>query len=120
MAKGPRLSHERGAALLDSVRDDLRQLPRAEQRWSDPLRSPLERERDQQATFHEWQATVERFELLAGAFLAGNLPPDMAQPFADLVDQLQRLLPIVERLGLQRPSAALMERLATRLARSVA
>src|SRR5262245_42103256 len=58
--------------LLDSVRDDLERLPRAEQRWSDPLRSPLERERDHQATFHEWQATVERFDLLAGVFLAGN------------------------------------------------
>ena len=120
MAKGPGLSHERVAALLDSVRDDLRGLPGAEQRWSDPLRSPLEREREQQATFHEWQATVERFELLAGAFLAGNLPPDMAQPFADLVDRLQRLLPTVERLGLRRPSPALVERLATRVAHSVA
>jgi hypothetical protein len=57
-------------------------------------------------------------ELLAGAFLAGNLPPDMVQPSAELVDQLQGLLPTVERLGLQRPPAALMERLATRLARS--
>jgi len=67
-----------------------------------------------------WQATVERFELLAGVFLAGNLPADMEQSFADLVNELQRLLPSVESLGLQRPSAALMERLATRLARSVA
>jgi hypothetical protein len=120
MAKGPRLSQERVAALLDSVRDDLRRLPRAEQRWNDPRRPPLERERDQQATFHEWQATMERFELLADAFLAGNLPPDMVQPFAELVDELQRLLPTVERLGLQRPSPAVMERLATCLARSVA
>ena len=95
-------------------------MPRAEQRWSDAFRSPLERERDQQAMSHEWQATVERFELLTGGLLAGNLPPEMAQPFADLVAQLQSLLPTVERLGLQHPSAALMERLATRLARSVA
>jgi hypothetical protein len=120
MAKGAGLSHERGAALMESVRDDFRRLPRAEQRWSDPRCSPLERERDQQATFHEWQATVERFELLAGAFLAGNLPPDMVQPFAELVDQLQHLLPTLERLGLQCPSPTLMERLAPRLARSVA
>ena len=120
MAKGPRLSHERVTSLLDGVRDDLKRLPRAEQRWSDPLRSPPERERDQQATFHEWQATVERFELLADVFLAGNLPADMERLFAELVDELQRLLPTVERLGLQRPSAAVMERLATRLARSVA
>ena len=120
MAKGPRLSQERVAALLDSVRDDLRRLPRVEQRWNDPRRSPLERERDQQATFHEWQATMERFELLAGAFLAGNLPPDMVQPFAELVEQLQPLLSTVERLGLQRPSPALLERLATRLAPSIA
>jgi len=120
MAKSPRLSHERVTALLDSVRDDLKRLPRAEQRWSDPLRSPLERERDQQATFHEWQATVERFELLAGVYLAGNLPAGLEPSFADLVEELQRLLPTVERLGLQRPPAPLMERLATRLARSVA
>jgi hypothetical protein len=120
MAKGTRLSPERAAAWLVTVHDDLARLPRAEQRWTDPRRSPIERERDQQATFHEWQATVERFELLASAFLAGNLPPEMAQPFADVVDQLQRILPTVERLGLQRPPAALMERLATRLARSVA
>jgi len=78
------------------------------------------RERDQQATFHEWQATVERFELLASAFLAGNLPADIGQSFADLVDQFRRLLPTVERLGLQRPSAALLEQLTARLARSVA
>jgi hypothetical protein len=120
MAKGTRLSPERAAAWVDTVRDDLARLPRVEQRWTDSLCSPLERERDQQATFHEWQATVERFELLAGAFLAGNLPPDMGQSFADLVDQLQRLLPTVERLGLQVPSPALLERLATRLAHSVA
>ncbi len=120
MAKGPRLNHERHTALLDSVRDDLKRLPRAEQRWSDPLRSLLERERDQQATFHEWQATSERFELLAGVCLAGNLPAGLEQSFADLVDELQRLLPTVERLGLQRPSGALMERLASRLVRSVA
>jgi hypothetical protein len=70
--------------------------------------------------FHEWQATVERLELLAGAFVAGKLAPDMGQSFADLIDPLQRLLATVERLGLHRPSAALTQRLATHLARSVA
>lgn len=120
MAKGPRLSHERAAALLDSVREDIARLPLAEQRWRDPSRSPLDRERDQQAAYHEWQAMVERFDLLAGACLASNLPPDQVQPFTDLVDALHKLLPTLERLGLQRPSMELMDQLATRLARRIA
>ena len=105
MAKGTGLSPERAAAWLATVHDDFARLPRAEQRWTDPQRSPIERERDQQATFHEWQATVERFEILASAFLAGNLSAEMAQPFGDVVDQLQRISPTVERLGLKRPPA---------------
>jgi len=120
MGKGLKVSHERRVALLDSVHDDLQNFPRQEQRRSDSERSPLERERDQQATFHEWQATVERFELLADAFLAGHLPADLERTFADLTDQFQHLLPTVDRLGLQRPSETAMEQVTTRRARSVA
>src|SRR5262245_36115170 len=120
MAKSPRLDHEQAVAWIESVRADLARLPSAVQRWTDPARPALDRERSEQATVYGWRATGERFELLAIAFLTGRLPVELAPPFAEIADKLRCLMPTLKRLGLQCPPAALLEQLAARLERSPA
>ena len=66
-----------------------------------------ESEETQLAYMLEWPDLMARLQSLERAYRSGQMTPEQAERYRELLGKLSEALPIIERLGLTRPPVTL-------------
>lgn len=101
---------------LQTASRQLRDLPVAEQSWSDAALPSDEQDRERMAFRAEWDDTVDRIGRLVQAFDGKALSSEQGARLADLLALLRSRQPDLRRLRLREPNWADVERVAAVLA----
>jgi hypothetical protein len=99
------------ATYLRVIQEDVRSLPKVEQRWTSARSADPNRALERQAFHAEWQDTMDMVELLTEAYEARALSEAHMAQLLQLAPLLAEAIPTLRRLELREPPPELLQRL---------